>query len=66
MTEEDVPVHCKDFCPIFDAVESYNKSLYQKGYINCPVEMCNEMVRVYMENEAYWKARREEVESEDK
>ena len=60
MTNEDGELtHCKDFCPIFDAVESYNKNLFRRGYINCPVEMCNEMMRVYMEDKEYWETRRD-------
>lgn len=57
--ELGIPNHCKDFCPIFDAVESYNKNMFMRGYINCPVEMCNEMVRVYMEDKKYWENKKQ-------
>lgn len=63
--DEDELRYCEDFCPIYESVESWNKSLYNRSYINCPVEMCNEMVRVYTENKTYWeKKERDKADDE--
>lgn len=63
--DKDELRYCEEFCPIFDAVESWNNSLYKRSYIFCPEEMCTEMVRVYTENKAYWENKKRGDEDDE-